>query len=175
MNKIKKTTLMLFAFSMLFGMQELMAQVKIGYANPGRILSALPEVEQVDQQIQSLLEEKDQQLEQRAEQLQQIFTEYEENMNAMSDQERADREGELIELNDQFTEERESMMNEVGQRRAELMQPIIEKMNVAMQEVAQEMNLDLILNEGTATGDMIVFYANSEQLNITDRIIEKLQ
>lgn len=175
MNKIKKTTLMLFAFSMLFGMQELMAQVKIGYANPGRILSALPEVEQVDQQIQTMITESDQQLEQKANQLQQIFSDYEENMNSMSEQERADREDELVELNDQFTQERETMMNRVRQRRAELMQPIIEKMNVAMEEVAQEMDLDLILNEGTSTGDLIVFYANSEQLNITDRIIAKLQ
>jgi outer membrane protein len=175
MNKIKKITLMLFAFSMLIGMQELMAQVKIGYANPGRILSALPEVEQVDQQIQTLITQSDQELEQKASQLQQIFSDYEENMSSMSEQERANREDELVELNDQFSQERETMMNRVRQRRAELMQPIIEKMNVAMEEVAQEMGLDLILNEGTSTGDLIVFYANSEQLNITDRIIEKLQ
>jgi Skp family chaperone for outer membrane proteins len=67
------------------------------------------------------------------------------------------------------------MMNRIRQRRSELMQPVIEKMNVAMEEVAQEMDLDLILNEGTSSGDLIVFYANSEQLNITNRIIEKIQ
>lgn len=175
MNKIKKITLMLFTFSMLFGMQELMAQVKIGYANPGRILSALPAVEQVDQEIEALITQSDQELAQKANQLQQIFNEYEKNMNSMSEQERANREDELVELNDQFSQERETMMNRVRQRRAELMQPIIEKMNVAMEEVAEEMSLDLILNEGTSTGDLIVFYANSEQLNITDRIIEKIQ
>ncbi|MFP8487907.1 OmpH family outer membrane protein [Gracilimonas sp. Q87] len=175
MNKIKKLSLMLFTFAMLFGMQEAIAQVKIGYANPGQILSALPEVEQVDQQIEAMITESDQELAQKANELQQIFTNYEENMNSMSKQERGSREEELMELNQQFEQERETMMNRIRQRRSELMQPIIEKMNVAMEEVAQEMGLELILNEGTSSGDLIVFYANSDQLNITNNIIEKIQ
>lgn len=175
MNMIKKLSLLLFTFAMLFGMQEAIAQVKIGYANPGQILSALPEVEQIDQQIQTMITESDQELAQKANDLQQIFSEYEQNMNTMSEQERGSREEELMELNQQFEQDRETMMNRIRQRRSELMQPIIEKMNVAMEEVAQEMGLDLILNEGTSTGDLIVFYANSDQLNITDRIIEKIQ
>jgi hypothetical protein len=35
------------------------------------------------------------------------------------------------------------------------------------------MNLDLILNEGTSYGDAIIFFA-SEENNVTDEIIEKL-
>lgn len=171
----KKITIALFLFGSLFIFQDAIAQLKIGYANPSRVLSALPEVEEVDRQIQALIEESDEELASKATELQSIFTDYESNMNNLSEQERATREEELMEMNQQFEQDRESMMNRVRQRRSELMAPIIEKMNTAMEEIASEMELDLILNEGTSSGDAIVFFANSEELNITNQIIERIQ
>jgi outer membrane protein len=171
----KKLIIALFFFGSLFTFQDAIAQVKIGYANPARVLSALPEVEEVDQQIQALIEQSDEELAAKATELQSIFTNYESNMNNLSEQERVIREEELMEMNQQFEQDRESMMNNIRQRRSELMTPIIEKMNTAMESIAAEMELDLILNEGTSTGDAIVFFANSEQLDITDQIIERIQ
>ena len=159
----------------LFAMQDALAQVKIGYTNPARILSELPEVEEVDNQIQALIEQRDQELGQRASQLQQEFANYEQAMATLSDQERSTREQELMEMNQQFEQQRENMMNEIRQRRSELMAPIIERMNTAMDEVAREMDLDLILNEGTSYGDSIIFFAESENLDVTDDIIAKLK
>ncbi len=171
----KKLIIALFFFGSLFTFQDAIAQVKIGYANPARVLSALPEVEEVDQQIQALIEQSDEELAAKATELQSIFTNYESNMNNLSEQERVIREEELMEMNQQFEQDRESMMNNIRQRRSELMTPIIEKMNTAMESIAAEMELDLILSEGTSTGDAIVFFANSEQLDITDQIIERIQ
>ena len=170
-----KITIAIILFGTVFTIQDAIAQVKIGYTNPVRILNALPAVEEVDQKIEALIEESDQELAQKATELQGRFTDYESTMSNLSEQERATREEELLEMNEQFEQDREAMMNRIRQRRSELMAPIIERMNTAMEEVAQEMGLDLILNEGTSTGDAIVFFANSEQLNITNRIIEKLQ
>jgi outer membrane protein len=171
----KKLIIALFLFGSLFTFQDAIAQIKIGYANPARVLSSLPEVEEVDQQIQALIEQSDEELAAKATELQSVFTNYESNMNNLSEQERVTREEELMEMNQQFEQDRESMMNNIRQRRSELMTPIIEKMNNAMEEIAAEMELDLILNEGTSTGDAIVFFANSEELDITDRIIERIQ
>ncbi|HET8864635.1 MAG TPA: OmpH family outer membrane protein [Gracilimonas sp.] len=171
----KKITIAIILFGTLFTIQDAFAQVKIGYTNPARILSTLPEVEEVDNQIEALINESDAELAQKATELQKTFTDYESVMNTLSEQERSAREEELMALNQQFEQDRESMMNQIRQRRGELMRPIIEKMNVAMQEVAEELGLDLILNEGTSSGDAIVFFANSEQMNITNRIIEKIK
>ncbi len=157
------------------GLQDALAQVKIGYTNPARVLSQLPEVEEIDQQIQQLIQERDQELAEKATNLQQVFTDYENTMGSLSQQERSDREQELMEMNQQFEQDRETMMNEIRQKRSELMAPVIESMNKAMEEVAKEMNLDLVLNEGTSYGDSIIFYANSESLDITDKILEKLK
>lgn len=172
---MNKKTIAIFLFVGLFGLQDAFAQVKIGYTNPARVLSQLPEVEEVDQQIQVLIQERDQELAEKATNLQQVFSDYENTMGSLSQQERSTREEELMELNQQFEQDRESMMNEIRQKRSEMMAPIIENMNAAMEEVAQEMGLDLVLNEGTSYGDAIIFFANSESLDITDKILEKLK
>lgn len=170
---IKRITAVVLFLGM-FAMQDALAQVKIGYTNPARILSELPEVQEVDEQIQALIEERDQELGQRASQLQQEFSNYEQSMSNLSEEERSAREQELMEKNQQFEQQRESIMNEIRQKRSELMAPIIERMNTAMDEVAREMGLDLILNEGTSNGDSIIFFAESEELDVTDKILEKL-
>lgn len=172
---MNKKTIAIFLFVGLFGLQDAFAQVKIGYTNPARILSQMPEVEEVDQQIQVLIQERDEELSAKASSLQQVFTDYENTMGSLSQQERTTREQELMEMNQQFEQDRESMMNEIRQKRNEMMAPIIEDMNAAMEEVAQEMGLDLVLNEGTSYGDAIIFFANSEKLDITDKILEKLK
>lgn len=172
---MKNKTILIALFLSLFAIQESYAQVKIGYTNPARILSELPEVEEVDEQIQQLIEEKDEELAEKATDLQQIFSNYEASMSNLSEQERSVQEEELMEMNQQFESEREAMMNEIREKRQELMAPIIERMNAAMDEVAKEQGLDLVLNEGTSYGDAIIFFANSERLNITEEIIEKLK
>lgn len=168
----KITALVLFVS--LFAIQNVFAQVNIGHTNPARILSQVPEVEEVDAEIQALIEQRDQELGERAAQLQQEFSDYEQTMATLSEQERRSREEVLMEKNQQFEQQREVMMNEIRQKRAELMAPIIERMNGAMDEVAQEMGLDLILNEGTSYGDSIIFFTKSESLDVTDEIIAKL-
>jgi outer membrane protein len=170
----KKITAVLLLLGFI-GIQNAFAQVKIGYTNPSRVLSELPAVEQVDQQINALIDQRDQELAQKATDLQQVFSDYETSMSGLSQQDRSTREQELLELNQQFEQERESMMNEIRQKRSELMSPIIERMNTAMEQVAQEMDLDLVLNEGTSYGDAIIFFASSERLDITSKIIEKLK
>lgn len=172
---MKKTTIVLSVILSLFMFQDAFAQLKVGFTNPARILSQLPEVEEVDREIQALIEERDEELAEMATNLQQVYSDYENNSNVQSEDEQSAQEQELMEMNQQFETERETMMNEIREKREELMSPIIERMNAAMEEVAKEQGIDLILNEGTSYGDAIIFYANSERLNITNDIIEKLK
>lgn len=171
----KKIIIAIAIVANAFLLQDAFAQVKIGYANPARVLSQLPAVQEVNAEIDKLITERDQQLAQKATDLQEIFANYENTMGSLSQEQRSTKEQELLELNQEFEKDRESMMTEIRQKRSELMRPIIEDMNTAMTEIAEEMDLDLVLNEGTSTGDAIIFFANSERLDITDQIIEKLK
>lgn len=171
---IKKIAIAIL-FVSLFSIQETLAQVKIGYTNPGQVLNELPEVDEVDKQIEELISQRDEELAGKATDLQQIFSNYEASMTNLSEQERSAQEEELMQMNEQFEADRQSILNEVRQKRNELMAPIIERMNTAMEEIAKELDLDLIINEGTSNGDAIIFFAQSDRLNITNRIIEKLK
>lgn len=171
MKKLIAAALLLVSFVSV----DAYAQLKIGFTNPAKILDQLPEVEEIEQEINALIIEKDEELASNAQNLQKIFSDYESSAGNLSEQERSVREQELMELNNQFEAERNKMLEEVRQKRNELMQPVIQKMNKAMAQVATEMQLDLILNEGTSTGDMIIFYANDDKLDVTTQIVEKIK
>ena len=149
------------------------AQIKIGYMNPSVVLSQLDEVAFVEQQIEQLVQQRDTELMSKANQLQQDFVAYEEARSMLNEEARIIREEDLLARDQQLQEERENYLNEITQKRALLLQPIIEKMDQVMAEVAQEKGLDLILNEATSLGDAIVFFS-AEELNITQEVLSRM-
>ena len=152
---------------------EAQAQIKIGYMNPSVVLSQLDEVAFVEQQIEQLVQQRDTELMSKANQLQQDFVAYEEARSMLNEEARIIREEDLLARDQQLQEERENYLNEITQKRALLLQPIIEKMDQVMAEVAQKKGLDLILNEATSYGDAIVFFS-AEELNITQEVLSRM-
>lgn len=152
---------------------EAQAQIKIGYMNPSVVLSQLDEVAFVEQQIEQLVQQRDTELMSKANQLQQDFVAYEEARSMLNEEARIIREEDLLARDQQLQEERENYLNEITQKRALLLQSIIEKMDQVMAEVAQEKGLDLILNEATSFGDAIVFFS-AEELNITQEVLSRM-
>ena len=88
-------------FLMLFGFQA-EAQVKIGYTNPEVILSQLPEVQSINQEIGDLLERKDSLLAIQALALQKELEDYSASKDVMTLEQRQQKEQDLIEKNQKF-------------------------------------------------------------------------
>lgn len=151
------------------------AQVKIGYMNPAQVLSELEEVAVIEQQIESLIDTRDKDLIAKSTQLQQDLATYEEGKAVLSAEARASKEKEFLDRNDELDSERETYLNEIRQKRSQMMTPILEKMDEAIKAIATEMGLDLVLNEVTSYGDAIIFYSNEEKLNITSQVVAKLK
>lgn len=151
------------------------AQIKIGYMNPAEVLAQLDEVAAVEEDIQTLIETRDADLIAKSTQLQQDLATYEEGMAVLSAEARATKEQELLDRNTELEEERENYLNEIRQKRLQMMAPILEEMDAAIKTVATEMGLDLVLNETTSYGDAIIFYSGEEGLNITSRILAILK
>ncbi len=170
---MKKLLLSIFLVS-LFTI-GLKAQVKIAYMNPNAVLAQLEEVVAIDQQIEALINQRDQEIINKANALQQAFTDYEAIRLSLSPEEQQAREAELLQQNQDLETERDSYLNEIRQRRAQLLQPIIEQMDAAIQKIATQMEVDMVLNEGTSYGDAIVFYANEDRLNITNQVLAELK
>ncbi|HCD51618.1 MAG TPA: hypothetical protein DEQ34_04165 [Balneolaceae bacterium] len=169
-----KKQLLLFLFAITLSVPAF-SQVKIGYMNPNEVLSQLEEVATVEQAINSLIEQRDQDLIAKSTQLQQDLAAYEEGKALLNEEARATKEQELLKRDQELQEERDTYLNEVRQKRSMMLQPIIMRMDSVMTDIAEEMNLDLILNQGTSYGDAIIFYAQDERLNITPIVIARLK
>ncbi len=151
------------------------AQVKIAYMNPNTVLAQLEEVQIVEDEINALITQRDQEIVPKANALRQAFADYDEIRASLSQAEQQSREADLLQRNEDLENERETYLNEVRQKRASMMQPIIEKMDNAIQKIATSMEIDIVLNEGTSYGEFLIFYANDERLNITNLVLEELK
>lgn len=159
----------------IFAGQVAVAQTKIGYANPDVIMSQLPEVQKISEEIQMFLDQKDAMLRPKADSLQILFDEYEKVMAALSDAARQNREQELMAKNAEFEELKRKSLEEVQLRQNALIEPIQEKISNAIAAVAKELGLDLVLSDRTSQGSEIIFYAAADQPNITEKVINKLK
>ena len=171
MTKRILLTCILFFGAYQFGM----AQVKIGYANPQAILDSLPEVRAIEDQIIALLEAKDADLSIKADSLQLMIDTYEQIKGTLNDQARQSREAQILQKEQEFNAARESSLSEVQQRQNALLAPVRAKIAEAIKSVADEMGLDMVLNEETSQRSIIIFYSSDSSFNITEKVLEKLK
>lgn len=169
--KIKFLSTILIGF-LSVGLQ---AQVNIAYMNPNSILGQLEEVIAIDQQIEALINQRDQEIKIKANTLQQAFSEYDATRSSLTNEEQKAIEAELLKQNQELESERESYLNEIRQKRAQLLQPVIDRMNVAIDKIAKQMDIDIVLNEDTSYGDAIIFYSSEDRLNITKLVLAELK
>ena len=162
---------LLLAFSTLA-----MAQNRVGFAEPQRILDALPEREEIELQLEEFYTEWENQYNRAYERYSEEIVAYEQNRASMSQAQRQNEERTLSQL----AQELQMMQQQFGlvfdERRAELTAPLVEKIDVAIRAVAQRMNLDYVFNSETSTFEPMLFVieSNPNTINITDAVIEQL-
>jgi len=172
--KTNLKSLVLILFLIAGFTDNVQAQLKVGYMNPQKVLSALPAVEEVENEIDKIITERDTELSEDAANVQKQFAEYQQKQATLSQQQRALEEQRLTELNTELENKRNAFQQEILQKRAQLLQPIYANINDAMEEVAKEMGIDMVLNQQTNTGDVIIFYAAENQVDISDAVINKV-
>lgn len=143
--------------------------------NPAEVLASLEEVAEIETQIDTLIAQRDRQLLDKTTQLQEDIATYEEGKSVMSADAREKREQELLDRSDEITEDRENAMNEIRQRRLQLLSPVLERMDAAITKIATAQGIDLVLNQATSYGDAIIFYSDDNASNITQAVIEELK
>ena len=150
------------------------AQLKIGYMNAQEVLSEMPERSSVEQQLNDFIQQKRQQLQQQTAAFQDSVAEYQQNQGSMSEAQIRQEEQKLSKMESSLQQFRQSIQQQVQQRRASLLQPLYQRMDEAIATVAENRNLDFVINEATSTGENVVYYSASEQLNITDEVLEQI-
>jgi|AACY02.16.fsa_nt_gi Outer membrane protein len=151
--------------------------LNVGFVEPRFILERMPEMAAVQQRLQNFVDRKSQELADQEAEFQSQIQSYQERSAVMSDQARANEEERLGALSAELQQAQAVAEQEVNQRRAELMAPLLEQVQQAIDEVAAERGFDVVLNTTTSTGDVIILYVAEnlrEQNDITDAVMEKL-
>ena len=169
-----KKLLSLALFVALFSVDGF-GQIKIGYTNPEVIISQLPETQQIQQNINALLVQKDSLLAVKAVALQKEFDDYEAQKVNLTQTERQQKEQALLAKNDEFEQDRQNSLTEVQQRQQSLLRPLQGKVFAEIENVAKSLGLDVVLNQGSSSGGAIIFYASEDQQDITEQVIENLK
>ncbi len=143
--------------------------------NTQEVLSQVPERAEIEQQMNDFIESKREEFQEKTGSFQSSVAEYQQNQDSMSGAERDRQEEELAQMEQELTQFQQQMQQQIEQRRAELLQPIYNRMDEAIAAVAEEMNLDFVLNEATNMGEEVIFFASDGKLNITQQVLERVK
>ena len=174
----------IFSFIILLALSAFMAvpnanaqDMTIGFVEPRAILERMPEMRAVQQRLQNFAERKQRELQTKERELQTEIELYQQRASVISDQARETEEERLTELDAEFRQLQNQAQQELQQQRAELMSPLLEQIQGAIDVVASRKGLDFVLNTTTSTGDVIILYVDpavQDEYDITDEVMAEL-
>lgn len=150
------------------------AQLKIGYIDSDTIMDQLPDVQDVRQRLDALIQEWQAELSNLEREWKSKYDDYEKRKLIMSDQTRIETEQQLVQLENRITEFRDKKFGangELFQKQDELMKPVQNKIFNAIKEVAQEEDLDFVFDR---SGDIMILYAK-DKYDISAKVLSKLK
>jgi outer membrane protein len=136
------------------------AQVKIAHVNTAEILDAMPDKAKAEKSLEKYYGELQSQLETMAKEYQTKMQDYEANQATMSNLVKQSKEKEIVDLQTRITQFQANAENEFENKRAELLKPILDKIQNAINAVGKEKGytymLDLATGAAVYVGDNAV-------------------
>lgn len=146
-------------------------QVKIGYMNSQEVLSQMPERSVVEQKLNNFIQQKRQELQDRTASFQDSVATLQQNQENLTKA----QEQRLAEMEASLQQFRQGLQQQIQQRRSKLLQPLYTKMDQAIATVAENKDLDFVINEATNTGENVIYYSESSELDITDEVLQRIK
>jgi outer membrane protein len=147
--------------------------LKIGYTNPDYILSNMPEAKQIQSDLKVHEQQLSSQLEAKSKDFQTKNQEYQQNAQNMIPEVRADKEQELQNLYQSIQQFQQEAQMSLQRKSGELLQPVYEKIQTAIDEVAKANGYTHIFNPQLDVGVSILLYAREED-DISDLVLKQL-
>lgn len=150
------------------------AQAKIGFINSEAIMKELPEAQDAQRKLDNLVQEWQAELRRLEAEWKQKYDAYERDKLIMSDKTRAEREKELVDLENRIMQYREQKFGQNGelfQKQEEFMKPIQNKIFNALEKIAKEEGYDFVFDK---SGEILLLYAN-EKYDLTNKVLQALK
>jgi outer membrane protein len=162
----------LITFSLLSSIS--IAQLKIGFVDSDTIMDNSPDMQDVRQKIDALIQEWQTELRRMESELKAKQDDYEKRKLIMTEQTSSEALAEIAKLQKEIGDYRDKKFGangELFQKQNELMKPIQNKVFTIIQAIATEEELDFVFDR---SGDIIFLYAKP-QYDLTSKVIERLK
>ncbi|MBC8383112.1 MAG: OmpH family outer membrane protein [Candidatus Cloacimonetes bacterium] len=147
------------------------AAQKIGVIDVDKVYNDFEEKNIAEQQFYQESAQWEKDLGEKESEINRLKNEYENLPPIVSKERRSQKLKEIEQKETDFYNLANDYRNKAIERQMELLAPISEKIVNAINEVAEENNLDIVLN--TMQGE-VVLYIKNEDIDITEAVIEKL-
>lgn len=149
------------------------AQQRIGYVDSEFILNNTPEYATVQQQLDRMAQEWQNELEERRDEVDALFREYQARELLYTSEERQRKRDEIMRAEEEVERLRMQYFGPEGdlfEQQERLMRPIQERVLAAIEKVAEREGFDYVFDKG---GDFLFMYAR-EQYDLSDDVLEEL-
>lgn len=160
------SALLLFALATLTS-QHAHAQQTTGYVNSDSVLRAMPgfkaaqkELETYSKQIQASMREMEQDL-------QELYQEYQSTKTSLPPIVLQQKEKKIQQADADLQEFQQNAQADIMQKQEKLLKPLYDKINTAIEQIAEEKNLDYVF-------PMQFVLFGKESLDLTDEVIAKV-
>lgn len=171
--RIKWFGLVAVAATILFTSGTALGQgLKIGYTDAQLIVAQMGEYRTILSQLQGMADSGQSEYQGLIQSYQEKLTDYQKKQALLSDAARATREQELTTMQGEIQQFLANKEQELADREEELMNPLLERVQNAINEVAGEQGLTLVIN-AQASGSPVLLYADSS-MDVTEHVMDKL-
>ena len=146
------------------------AQVKIAHVNTAEVLDAMPDKTKAEKDLEKYYGELQSQLETMAKEYQTKMQDYEANQATMSNLVKQSKEKEIIDIQTRIQQFQANAEGDFENKRAELLKPILDKIQNAINAVGKEKGYTYILD--LATGATV--YVGTDAVDCTKDVKAKL-
>jgi outer membrane protein len=128
------------------------AQLKIGYINSAELLSLMPEIKKANTDIEAYQKSFVDQLQQLQTEGQNKLQAYNAGEKTMTDAVKEAKQQELMDIENRLRNLQQSAEEKVAKKKEEMYNPILEKAQKAIEDVAKEKGYDYIFDRGAGQG-----------------------
>ncbi|MCC7318874.1 MAG: OmpH family outer membrane protein [Bacteroidales bacterium] len=160
---------LLFAFVALFSATQAQT-LKIGHIDSNEIMGIMPEKLVVENKLKEFEAQLETELRAMMTEYQTKITDYQNNLATMSNLIKASKEKEITDLQNRIQEFQQNADTEFGNKRVELLTPVIDKVKNAIEDVGKENKYTYIID--SATG--VLLHVGADADDVTKLVKTKL-
>ncbi|HLT28197.1 MAG TPA: OmpH family outer membrane protein [Zeimonas sp.] len=138
---------------------------KIGFVNTERILRDATPAKSAQQKLEQEFSKREKELQDMGSRLRALGERIDRDASVMSDADRLRRQREFADLEKEFQRRQREFREDLNQRRNEELAQVIDQVNRAIKQIAEQENYDLILQEAVVA---------SPRIDITDKVLRAL-